>query len=158
MSVENYVKYLTSIEDKGLLSALRTLGTANKHWRATALISNFCKYEKSMPYYKVIAFSIACGVCDTTEGNLGTSVRNLEKKRGNDLDFNSSFPLRAILKCRNANQVVSQYKRFVRQFATLGIPVNHERLLKDITWFHKSGKSIKNYWAINFHGGYDENL
>jgi CRISPR type I-E-associated protein CasB/Cse2 len=156
----DFVRNILGIQDKGLLTALRTGNHKHPQARAIMYVAHYV-HEHEIDVHLAVAAAIATEkIPNSFQGNLGTSIRILVRKRfeskgkseANAPDFVHPL-LNNFLMARKGDRVLTLFNNLVPALAKEQIPVNFTQLLKDLLYFEKGYVTKK--WVMGYVGGFE---
>ena len=135
-------------EDRGLMADLRrglSKATASRSWPYIAQWCNL-KNDRQRTIFQTVAASFAFNPNTTSEGNMGTTMRQLATGDGREADGLKTFEarFRRFLSCDTFSEVCERLPTVIRTTRAKGVVINHEELFKDL---HYWGDRVKIRWA-----------
>ncbi len=144
-------------EDRGLMANLRrglSETTANRTW---PYIARWCNLEndRQRTIFQTVAGSFAFNPNATSEGNMGTTMRQLATSDGRGADGLKTFEtrFRRFLSCDSVFDVCDRLPTVIRTTQAKGVAINHEELFKDL---HYWSDPVKIRWANRYWGNTQE--
>lgn len=140
-------------EDRGLMANLRrglSAATADRAWPYIARWCNL-KNDRQRTIFQTVAASFAFNPHTTSEGNMGTTMRELATGGGRGDDGLKTFEtrFRRFLSCATSVEVCQRLPTVIRTTQAKGVAINHEELFKDL---HYWGDRVKVRWAQAYWG------
>lgn len=157
--VQRFLEWLlANKEDRGVMSNLRrAFSPATEHY-AWPHLAQFCQLdnEAERTIFATVAACFAFHPELTTEGNLGTTLRQIalaqQGGRQSPQEAIEHFERRfgRLITSATTEELCQQLRSIVHLAKSLGVPVNYARLLEDLLNWENWAQDIRIRWAAGF--------
>lgn len=147
-------------EDRGLMANLRrgfSEATADRAW---PYLARWCNLEndRQRTIFQTVAASFAFNAQTVSKGNMGTTMHLLATGDGRGQDGLKTFEtrFRRFLSCDTVFDVCNRLPTVIRTTHAKGVPINHEQLFQDLTYWSPDNDRVKIRWASAYWGNTQE--
>jgi|GEM_PF-470650 len=138
----------------GVLADLRRgLSSATEYYAWPHLV-RWCDLDDNRQriIYATVAGCFALHPENTSEGNLGTTLRRIAIQRGSSEDALKVYKSRLfrLIGCSTALELCSHLRSVVQLARSAAIPINYHQLLKDLLHWDRKARRIRLRWAAEF--------
>jgi CRISPR system Cascade subunit CasB len=147
---------LQNQQDRGVMANLRRgFSPATEHY-AWPHLAQFCPLDddRQRMIYTVVAACFAFHPLDTSEGNLGTTLRSIAHSQAAGEDplatYESRF--RRLITASTVDEVCQQLRPIVQAAKARMVPINYGRLLDDLLRWDFASRDVKVQWAAEYFG------
>ena len=145
-------------EDRGFMADLRSALIPALEHRCWPLLAQFNVLTEPRLCSIFTLVAVAYGVqpeAPATPTNFGATLRRLayDGKDSPSQTFETGF--RKILNCSDVTELSDQLPRFFKAARQKNVPLDHQRLLQDLSWWN-FGNRVRLEWAQSYFGAQPE--
>ncbi|MCS7238438.1 MAG: type I-E CRISPR-associated protein Cse2/CasB [Thermoguttaceae bacterium] len=159
--VQRFIDWLQSNkEDRGVMANLRrALSEATEHY-AWPHLAHFCDLanDNERTIFETVAACFAFHPELTTEGNLGTTLRQIAlaqrpaEQSPNEAIEHFERRFSRLITATTVDELCQQLRSIIQLAKSQAIPVNYGQLLEDLLNWESSWQQIRVEWAAAYYG------